>query len=74
MSRSYSDFEDSAFPKLPKRHKSKDFRHSAREAREYFSGEDYDKHPTTRAELSSEKSSIFTYRGVGRGVQGESSN
>jgi len=74
MSRSYGDFEDSAFPEPPKRYKNKDFRYSAREAREHFSGEDHEYRKQTRADFSNDKSSIRTYRSVGRGAQGESSN
>ena len=74
MSRTVDDFADAAFPEAPKPYKDKGFRHGAREAREFFSGEAAGTRRITRSELNPEKSSIYTYRSVGRGVQGESSN
>lgn len=74
MSRSSEDFIDAAFPEAPKPYKEKGFRYGAREAREFFSGEESGVKKIARSSLSSEKSSIYTYRSVGRGVQGESSN
>jgi hypothetical protein len=47
-------------------------RSGAREAYEYFSGDL--KKKTTRQQGVPEKASIFTYRSVGRGASGESSN
>jgi len=70
MSRSYRDFSDEAYEKPFK--KRKNLRYNGREAFGYFSGEDFD--DDDYMPRANEKSSIFMYRDVDRGVQGESSN
>lgn len=70
MSRSYRDFSDQAYEKPLKSRKN--LRHNGREAFDYFS--DNESEEDNYQDKANEKSSIFTYRSVGRGVQGESSN
>jgi len=70
MSRSYKDFYDEAYEKPIKSRKN--LRHNGREAFDYFS--DNEPEQNDYEDKATEKSSVFTYRSVGRGVQGESSN
>lgn len=70
MSRSYKDFYDEAYEKPLKNRKN--LRHNGREAFNYFSDNDPEEYDYE--DKATEKSSIFTYRSVGRGVKGESSN
>jgi len=70
MSRSYRDFSDEAYEKPLKSRRN--LRHNGREAFDYFS--DNDPEDNNYHDKAIEKSSIFTYKSVGRGVQGESSN
>jgi len=68
-----SDFDEflGAVTQPPGRKKPR-LRDGAREAYEHFSGDL--RKPVTRQQGSSEKPSIFTYKSVGRGANGESSN
>jgi len=68
MSRSFKDFQNAKTDRSPKR--KKNLRHNGREAYNFFSEID-DEDYTPKSE---ENSSIFTYRSVGRGAHGESSN
>ena len=70
MSRSYRDFSDEAYEKPLKSRKN--LRHNGREAFDYFS--DNEPENDDYQDKANEKSSIFTYRSVGRGSSGESSN
>jgi hypothetical protein len=70
MSRSYKDFSDEAYEKPIKSRKN--LRHNGREAFDYFSDNEHE--DDSYQNKATEKASIFTYRSVGRGVQGESSN
>jgi hypothetical protein len=70
MSRSYRDFSDEAYEKPLKSRRN--LRHNGREAFDYFS--DNDPEDDNYQDKANEKSSVFTYRSVGRGSSGESSN
>jgi len=70
MSRSYRDFSDEAYEKPLKSRRN--LRHNGREAFDYFS--DNDPEDNNYHDKAIEKSSIFTYKSVGRGSSGESSN
>lgn len=70
MSRSYKNFYDSAYEKPLKARKN--LRYNGREAFDYFSGNEEESEPYS--DKATEKPSIFTYRSVGRGMRGESSN
>jgi len=70
MSSNYDDFADAVAQ--PPGRTAKRLRSNAREAYQALTG-DLRRKPT-RSQQSPEKPSIFTYRGVGRGASGESSN
>ena len=71
MSRSYKDFYDEAYEKTVKSRKN--LRHNGREAFDYFSDNEEDEENNYQ-DKATERPSTFTYRTVGRGSQGESSN
>lgn len=73
MSRSFKDFQDAKGDKLKRSRKN--LRHNGREAFNYFSGYDDDEDSGySWNPKSNEKSSVFSYKTVGRGSSGESSN
>jgi len=73
MSRSFKDFQDAKGDKLGRNRKN--LRNNGREAFKYFSGYDEDEDSGFDwAAQNDERPSIFTYRSVGKGVHGESSN